>query len=64
MYTEYDDDGYEIDKWNIDDYMDVLRDEEKEEKSFSRELAKLGKAYVNGLQKALKNEESKNGKSI
>lgn len=62
MYKEYDDDGYEIDEWNIDDYMDVLRDEEKEEKSFSRELAKLGKAYVNALQKAL--EEGKNGKSI
>ena len=64
MYKEYDDDGYEIDEWNIDDYMDVLRDEEKEEKSFSREMVKLGKACVNGLQKALKNEESKNGKSI
>lgn len=64
MYKEYDEDGYEIDEWNIDDYMDVLRDEEKEEKSFSREMAELGKACVNGLQKALKNEESKNGKSI
>jgi hypothetical protein len=62
MYTEYDEDGYEIDEWNIDDYMDVLRDEEKEEKSFSREMAKHGKAIVNGLQKAL--EEGKNGKSI
>ncbi len=62
MYKEYDEDGYEIDEWNIDDYMDVLRDEEKEEKSFSREMAELGKAIVNGLQKAL--EEGKNGKSI
>lgn len=62
MYKEYDEDGYEIDEWNIDDYMDVLRDEEKEEKSFSRALAELGKAYVNVLKKAL--EEGKNGKSI